>query len=67
MVRLLIRVDEELSPQLTTAFPQLTARHHRASTTLVGTLIDQQELHGVLNLLNSLGIDVIEVLTIPED
>ena len=29
-------------------------------------LVDQQELQGVLNLLSSLGVDVIEVVTIPD-
>jgi hypothetical protein len=67
MARMLIRVDAELTDELSHAFPHLTARSHRASTTLTGDVVDQQELQGVLNLLSSLGIDVIEVLTIPED
>lgn len=67
MVKMLIRVDAELSDELSSAFPRLTTRSHRASTTLTGDVTDQQELQGVLNLLSSLGIDVIEVLTIPED
>jgi hypothetical protein len=67
VAKMLIRVDAEMSDELSSAFPHLTARHHRASTTLTGQISDQQELQGVLNLLSSLGIDVIEVLTIPED
>jgi hypothetical protein len=67
VAKMLIRVDAEMSDELSGAFPHLTARHHRASTTLTGQISDQQELQGVLNLLSSLGIDVIEVLTIPED
>jgi len=67
VARVLIRVDAELSDELVDAFPQLTSRHHRASTTLTGEVADQQELQGVLNLLSSLGIDVVEVVTIPED
>jgi hypothetical protein len=67
MAKMLIRVDAEVSDELSSAFPHLTARRHRASTTLTGQIADQQELQGVLNLLNSLGIDVVEVLTIPED
>jgi hypothetical protein len=66
MVRMLIRVDTELSDDLTGAFPQLIARHHPASTTLVGELADQEELQGVLQLLDSLGVEVIEVVTIPD-
>lgn len=67
MAKMLIRVDAEVSDELSSAFPHLTARRHKASTTLTGQIADQQELQGVLHLLNSLGIDVVEVLTIPED
>jgi hypothetical protein len=67
MAKMLIRVDAELTDELSSAFPHLTSRSHRASTTLTGDVSDQQELQGVLNLLNALGIDVVEVLTIPED
>ncbi len=67
MIRALIRVDGEIPEDATSAFPHLIARQQRASTTLVGDVIDQQELQGVLNLLSSLGIDVVEVVTIPDD
>jgi hypothetical protein len=67
MTRMLIRVDADLSDELMSAFPYLTSRHHRASTTLTGNIVDQEQLQGVLNLLNALGIDVVEVLTIPDD
>jgi hypothetical protein len=67
MARMLIRVDAELTDELSAAFPQLTAHSHPASTTLTGEVADQQELQGVLNLLSSLGIDMVEVLTIPID
>jgi hypothetical protein len=56
-----------MSDELAGAFPHLTPRRHRASTTLTGQIADQQELQGVLNLLGSLGFDVVEVVTIPED
>lgn len=66
MTRMMIRVDAELSDELSGAFPQLTARTQRATTTLTGEVADQEELQGVLNLLNSLGISVVEVVTIPD-
>ncbi|WP_019146308.1 hypothetical protein [Aeromicrobium massiliense] len=66
MSKMVIRVDAELSAELLGAFPHLVPRHHRASTTITGTVADQQELQGVLNLLTSLGVDVVEVVTIPE-
>jgi hypothetical protein len=66
MTRMMIRVDAELSDELSGAFPHLTARTQRATTTLTGDLTDQQELQGVLDLLSSLGIAVVEVVTIPD-
>lgn len=66
MPKLLIRVDADLSDELLSAFPQLVPRHHPATTTLTGDVIDQEELHGVLNLLNTLGFEVVEVVTIPD-
>lgn len=67
MAKMLIRVDAELSDELVQAFPGLVPRRHPASTTLTGQITDQQQLQGMLNLLGSLGFDVVEVLTIPED
>jgi len=67
MGKLLIRVDGALSDELTNAFPNLSSRRAHGSTTLVGDVTDQEELLGVLNMLNALGVAVIEVVTIPED
>lgn len=66
MTKVLIRVNAKLSDELTTAFPALTVRDHPAQSTLMGDLSDQEELQGVLNLLRSLGIDVVEIVTLPE-
>ena len=67
MTSLLIQVDAELSDELTGAFPHMVARHHSASTTLLGKVADQQEMLGVMNLLVSMGIDVLVMLSIPDD
>ena len=67
MTRMLIRVDAEISDELLSAFPHLTTRRHRASTTLTGDVVDQEQLQGVLNLLSALGLEVVEVVTIPDD
>lgn len=66
MTKVLIRVDAKLSDELTSAFPQLMVKNHPAQTTLMGDLSDQDELQGVLSLLRSLGIDVVEIVTLPE-
>ena len=63
---MMIRVDAELSDELAGAFPHLTPKTQRATTTLTGDLADQEELQGVLHLLTSLGIDVVEIVTIPD-
>lgn len=66
MTRMMIRVDAELSDELAGAFPHLTPKTQRATTTLTGDLADQEELQGVLHLLTSLGIEVVEIVTIPD-
>ena len=66
MTKVLIRVNAKLSDELTTAFPALMVRDHPAQTTLMGDLSGQDELEGVLSLLRSLGIDIVEVVTLPE-
>ena len=66
MTRVRIRLDDEVSDELLTAFPQLTSTVQRIQTTLTGDMVDQQELQGVLNFLSSLGITIVEVVTIPD-
>jgi hypothetical protein len=67
MARLLIQVDADLSDELTGAFPHLVARHHSASTTLIGEVADQQEMLGVVNLLGSMGVDILVMVSISAD
>ena len=67
MIKLMIRVDAEVSDELMSAFPQLSTHLHPIQTTLTGEVADQEELLGVLNLLTSLGIPVVEVVTLPND
>ena len=66
MTRILIRVGSSVSDDVIETFPHLTRATQRATTTLVGDLADAKELQGVLDLLSSLGVDVIEIVTIPE-
>jgi hypothetical protein len=67
MARMLIQVDADLSDELTGAFPHLVARHHSASTTLIGEVADQQEMLGVVNLLGSMGVDILVMVSISAD
>jgi hypothetical protein len=66
VTKVIIRVNAELSDELTTAFPGLAVRNQPVQSTLTGELSDQDELQGVLSLLRSLGIDIVEVVTIPD-
>ena len=65
MTRVRISVDAELSEELLAAFPQLTTRVEPRSM-ITGDVADQQELQGILNFLSSMGIEITEVVTIPD-
>jgi hypothetical protein len=60
-----IRVEGSLSAGLTSAFPSLVADQH-AETVVYGLLEDQSALAGVLDRLRCLGVDVVEVLRLPD-
>lgn len=62
-----VRIDADISDELAGAFPRLVVRQHRPTTTLTGEVADREELQGLLNLLHSLGITVLELMTIPDD
>lgn len=66
MTRVLIRLDDEVTEEVLSAFPQFTSTPRRVQTTFTGEVIDQEELQGVLNYLNLLGIPIADVLTIPD-
>ena len=66
MTKMLIRVDTELSDELASKFPQLRVKSHPTQTTLVGDVEDQEELQGVLNFLSSMGVTVVDVVTISD-
>jgi hypothetical protein len=66
MTRVRIRLDDEITDELLSAFPQLTSKEHRTVTTLTGEVADQEELQGVLNYLSAMGVTIVEVLTIPD-
>jgi len=56
-----IRVKGRLSDTVTGAFEDFTASMKPAETTLRGEIRDQSELHGLLDQLQSLGLELIEV------
>jgi hypothetical protein len=66
MTKMLIRVDSELSDEIASKFPHLRMKSHPRQTTLFGDVEDQEELQGVLNFLSSMGVTVVDVVTISE-
>jgi hypothetical protein len=61
-----IRVTGRLSSGLLTAFPGLRARCEPVQTMLVGWLPDQSALTGVLDHLDELGVEIVEVIRLPD-
>jgi hypothetical protein len=56
-----IRVKGRLSDTVTEVFEDFTASVRPAETTLRGQIRDQAELHGLLEQIQSLGLELIEV------
>jgi hypothetical protein len=56
-----IRIKGRLSDSVSGAFEDFTASVKPAETTLRGEIRDQSELHGLLEQIQSLGLELIEV------
>jgi hypothetical protein len=56
-----IRIKGRLSDSLTDAFEDFTATVAPAETVMRGELRDQAELHGLLDRIQSLGLELLEV------
>lgn len=56
-----IRIKGRLSDSVSGAFEDFTAAVRPAETVMRGELRDQSELHGVLDRIQSLGLELIEV------
>jgi hypothetical protein len=61
-----IRVTGALSDELLTAFPDLLVNREPVQTVLHGDLPDQAALTGVLDHLDELGVDILEVVQVPQ-
>jgi hypothetical protein len=57
-----VRVRGQLSETLLVAFPDLRAQVRGSETVLAGELPDQAALFGVLNRIETLGLELLEVL-----
>jgi hypothetical protein len=57
-----IRVRGTLSERMLAAFPESSARSEGPETVLVGRLPDQAALLGMIGLIESLGLELLEVV-----
>jgi hypothetical protein len=61
-----IRIKGRLSDSLSGAFEDFTASVKPAETVMRGQVRDQSELHGLLDRIQSLGLELIEVRKIDD-
>ena len=66
MTQYLIRVEGELSPDLTAAFPKMQVELELVQTLLTGPVEDTAELTGLINHLNALGVEIVDLVRIPQ-
>jgi hypothetical protein len=64
--RVRITVRGRLSTRLTGAFEGMTTHHRRGHTDLSGEIVDQAQLHGLLNRIRDLGLELENVTVLPE-
>jgi hypothetical protein len=62
-----IRIKGRLSDSLSGAFEDFNTAVKPAETVMRGELRDQSELHGVLDQIQSLGLELIEVRRLEDD
>jgi hypothetical protein len=67
MTNTMVRVDAVLSREALSAFPHLQSHRQRPHSTITGDIKDQEELQGLLNFLSSMGLTVVEVVTVQDD
>jgi hypothetical protein len=62
-----IVVRDELSERFAVAFEGMEMETRGGQTILTGEIIDQPHLHGILDRLNGLGLELLSVQALPED
>ena len=60
-----IRIKGRLSDSLLAAFEGLTATVQPVETVLYGPIPDQSALHGLLDRIQSLGLELVEIRQLP--
>jgi hypothetical protein len=62
-----ITVRSELSDKYAVAFEGMEMDTKSGETILMGKVIDQPHLYGILDRINSLGLELLSVQALPED
>jgi hypothetical protein len=62
-----IELRGEPGPALRAAFPEFELRPDRGMTLLRGEFVDQAALHGLMERINSLGIDLVGLHLVDDD
>lgn len=60
------RVSGRLSENTRGAFEDMTVREIPPETLIFGEVVDESHLHGVLALIQSLGLEVVSVHQVPD-
>lgn len=60
------RVAGLLSERAQGAFPEMTVHHAPPQTIILGEVLDESHLHGVLALIQNLGLHVVSVQEVPD-
>jgi hypothetical protein len=62
-----IVVDGELSDRYATAFEGMDMEAASGQTIITGEVVDQPQLHGILDRINSLGLKLVSVEPLPQE
>lgn len=60
-----IRAPGPIGPTMMQAFPTLAVRRSGEDTLLSGSLLDQSALYGVIHELEALGLELLEIRSLP--
>jgi hypothetical protein len=62
-----LEVRGEPGPVLQAAFPEFDLRSAHGMTHLQGEFVDQAALHGVIERINSLGLELVALRVVPDE
>jgi hypothetical protein len=61
-----IVVEGELSERFSEAFPGMSMKAESGQTIIMGEIVDQSHLHGILDRISSMGLPLVSVQTLPQ-